>query len=60
MHSGKIELVLSLLSSGMLCNCNELEKLLELDIDIKHKDNCIGMIKAQELISGEVTEFHST
>lgn len=52
---GKIELILNLLQSGLLCNCKVYEPVCDEDGNIvgeefQHEKNCIGQAKASELL----------
>lgn len=57
--AGKLEMIMNLYSSGILCNCNEYEEREHPD-DYEfrekvliHKDDCTGKDKVKELLGFE-------
>lgn len=58
--AAKLDVVLSLYSDGFLCKCNNYEEVIEEGVygqvyrkELRHKRNCEGRIKAQELLNDE-------
>lgn len=58
--AGKLDMVISLYSDGFLCKCDKYDEVIEEGAhgqvyrkELRHKRNCEGRIKAQELLNDE-------
>lgn len=55
----RIEEIIALYQSGCLCDCTEYDEILDedrniIDVELRHKINCVGRLKAQALVTDDV------